>query len=269
METITGLKTCCVSGYLEKGVTEGEEIKLGKINSYVSRAKSDKTPTSTAIVLIHDAFGWTLNNSRLVADIYAKETGFDTYVPDFHNGSSMSQSILEVFLKQKTWTQRLSTYFSFIIGLPSIIGWLSLHGDKQTLPLVDKVIDELRNSIGVQKIGVAGFCWGGRYAILLGGGEPKVDAVVAFHPSFVNYDVDLIDIKVPVVFNLAEHDTYFTHKRINQTREIMTKKENAEVIVYVGMTHGWSLRGNTELPAVREARDKSHETTISFFKTNL
>ena len=38
------------------------------------------------VVIIPDLFGWTLNNSRVLADRYAERGGWTVYLPDFMDG---------------------------------------------------------------------------------------------------------------------------------------------------------------------------------------
>ena len=59
------------------------EIQLVGLNVY--HAKGAENATSS-ILYIHDAFGWKLINNRLLCDKFAKETGFDVYMPDFYDG---------------------------------------------------------------------------------------------------------------------------------------------------------------------------------------
>lgn len=39
------------------------------------------------VVIIPDVFGWTLNNSRVLADRYAERGGYTVYLPDFMDGT--------------------------------------------------------------------------------------------------------------------------------------------------------------------------------------
>lgn len=43
---------------------------------------STGTSSSIAILLIHDIFGWTFSNTRILADHLAEEVGATVYMPD-------------------------------------------------------------------------------------------------------------------------------------------------------------------------------------------
>lgn len=71
------MNDCCVKGFQWDGIPEGSEGKLGNNKTYVTGSNSD-----VAIMIIHDAFGWTFTNTRLLADHYSREVGATVYVPD-------------------------------------------------------------------------------------------------------------------------------------------------------------------------------------------
>ena len=56
---------------------QGKETKLANLNAYVSGTNKE-----VAILLVHDIFGWTFTNLRLLADHYAQEVGATVYLPD-------------------------------------------------------------------------------------------------------------------------------------------------------------------------------------------
>ncbi len=55
----------------------GKEIKLANNDTYVTGSNKD-----VAIMVVHDIFGWTFPNLRLLADHYAQEANATVYLPD-------------------------------------------------------------------------------------------------------------------------------------------------------------------------------------------
>ena len=66
-------------------------------------------------------------------------------------------------------------------------GTLTIITSDVTKPIIEKFIAAVRADSGVSKIGSVGFCWGGRYTILLSSSNdyPHLDAGVANHPSML------------------------------------------------------------------------------------
>jgi hypothetical protein len=69
--------TCCLRGFKWDTEPVGSESVVGNQKCYVTGPKSE-----VAIMIIHDLFGWTFGNTRLLADSYAVEVGATVYVPD-------------------------------------------------------------------------------------------------------------------------------------------------------------------------------------------
>jgi hypothetical protein len=71
------MSDCCLKGFRWNGKPQGQETKLAEIDCYVTGTNSN-----TAIMLIHDVFGWTFLNTRILADHLAEEVNATVYVPD-------------------------------------------------------------------------------------------------------------------------------------------------------------------------------------------
>lgn len=67
----------------------GLESKLANLDTYVAGSNTD-----AAVLIVHDIFGWTLPNLRILADHYAKEADVTVYLPDLYVLSSESSEIL-------------------------------------------------------------------------------------------------------------------------------------------------------------------------------
>ena len=88
------MSNCCLSGFKWDGKLTGQETRLGGNNTYVTGSNKEVSisiplqPTQTdmqhqaAIVILHDIYGWTSPNPRLLADHYAQEADATVYLPD-------------------------------------------------------------------------------------------------------------------------------------------------------------------------------------------
>ena len=85
------MKQCCATGSLHTGTPTGRVEKLHDLDCYIAEAPNGNP--KGAIVIIPDAFGWTLPNNRILADCYAKEADVTVYLPEFMNGQNIPMMI--------------------------------------------------------------------------------------------------------------------------------------------------------------------------------
>ena len=69
---------CCLRGFQWEAEPKGIDTTLAGRACYVAGSEN----ASAAIMIIHDLFGWTFRNTRLLADHYAEEVQATVYVPD-------------------------------------------------------------------------------------------------------------------------------------------------------------------------------------------
>lgn len=231
------------------------------------------------------AFGWKLNNIRLLADKYA-EAGFTAYVPDVHNGDSLSPSLLtsvEPTLPAKEQMSFLTKTLATLRAGASLGPWLLRHREAVARPVIEAYITEVRSIPGTDKVGVLGFCWGGRYAILAaqkpfsGQAGKGIDAAYTAHPSLCSIPGDFEEVSVPLSVALGEKDSYLGESDVNKIRDIMRKKldgeqgvkSDGEVVVYKDQVHGFALRGDQENEKDKKALDDAAQQGIDWFKKFL
>lgn len=75
----------CFQGSLHSGIPQGREIQLHGRFTYVAEPPEDGTVIGI-VVIVSNAFGWTLPNNRVLADTMAAEGSFRVYLPEFMNG---------------------------------------------------------------------------------------------------------------------------------------------------------------------------------------
>lgn len=76
----------CFSGTLRGDVIpSGSEETLHGLDTYVTGPEPGTTPLGT-VILLADAFGWKLRNTRALADAYARSVPCIVYVPDVMAG---------------------------------------------------------------------------------------------------------------------------------------------------------------------------------------
>jgi dienelactone hydrolase len=72
------MNECCVKGFKWDGQPQGRiETTSSGGSTYVTGSNPE-----AAILIVHDIFGWTFRNIRLLADAYAEEANATVHVPD-------------------------------------------------------------------------------------------------------------------------------------------------------------------------------------------
>ncbi|KAM0721660.1 hypothetical protein Q7P37_002585 [Cladosporium fusiforme] len=228
------------------------------------------------------AFGWSLPNIRLLADQYA-QAGFTAYVPDVHGGDSLPVSLLTSVEPTLATRERISFLTKTLNTLRAGAGlgpWLLRHREAVARPVIEAFITAVRSLPGTEKVGVVGFCWGGRYAILAaqkpfsGGAGRGVDAAYSAHPSLCAIPGDFEDVSVPLSIALGQRDSYLGETEIGKIQEVMDRKREAsgyegEVVVYKDQVHGFALRGDQENESEKKALDDAAKQGIDWFKKFL
>jgi carboxymethylenebutenolidase len=88
-------------------------------------------------------------------------------------------------------------------------------------------------------VGVVGFCFGGRIALLFGARSLEVDAVVPFHPGVVT-GKEVARLRAPVQFHHGSADRAVDVARTRElVKELKARKAAAELFEYEGADHGF------------------------------
>jgi carboxymethylenebutenolidase len=108
------------------------------------------------------------------------------------------------------------------------------------------------------KVGVVGFCFGGRYAFLAAA-QLDVQAAAGFHPTQIGASLDAAPaVKVPLSLHYGEIDPVTPPDEIAATRAALAGKPGIEIMVHPGAAHNFSLEGipgyNAEAARISDER---------------
>ncbi|KAK6513349.1 hypothetical protein TWF281_004978 [Arthrobotrys megalospora] len=266
--------SCCIRGSLHTGTPTGTEETIHKLPTYVAQPDNGGSgSTNGTIVVLPDTFGWDLINLRLLADSYAKRGNFRVLMPDVHFGDSFSKDSLDVAFPLKgyepPWYKRI---WSMAFAFPKFLIWFWSHRESVSRPIITNFMkdlrDELNSTPGGGKLGVIGFCWGGRYAVLM---DPYVDAIYSAHPSFLQVPAEVEAVTKPISFAVGEKDMVLPMKQVEKIKGILKKKEglDSEVVVYEGMEHSFAVRGNPAIEAAKKGLEGSETQAVEWFIKHL
>jgi dienelactone hydrolase len=275
------LLTDLFQGTIHAGLALGKEEMIHGLNTYVIGNRIDPRGI---IVMYSDIFGLLLPNNKLIADFYSKSGEWLVYLPDFFQGDPVPLKVADLLIpvdaaKQST----LGKYTGLLASAPSFIMWLMRHKEAPTNKVCMDFLQSLRRATPKsRKIGMVGFCWGGRYAIRAGlennmteiDGEkvPLVDAVVALHPSNMVLPGDVEAPVVPITYGWGLEDTAVNIELKGKVEEIHAKALKSgnklpemEHKIYKPGRHGFAVRGNPDDPLERACLVDSATQVLNWF----
>jgi len=116
-------------------------------------------------------------------------------------------------------------------------------------------------------LGVVGFCYGGRLALLLGARSSDVDAVVAYHPGPFQPQ-EMAKLKVPVLVHQGTADHSLPEgQTATLIKNLKSAKIRTEAYFYDGADHGFLAY--TRPMYKPDAAKLSWDRTVSFLKKHL
>jgi len=263
------MSSCCLSGQLHNHATPtGSVSTIGDLPTYVAEPSSkDKSKT---IIFLTDIFGYEFTNARLLADEYAK-AGFYVLVPDILQGDPLPPSFLQTIeppLKDQEQAGLIDKAKNTAIVGATLGTWLPKHREAVTLPIVEKLVDDVKKTPGVGKVGTIGFCFGGRYSILMA--HAKVDAAYACHPSLVAIPGDFEPVTKPLSIAVGTKDSLLSDEQNNEIKATLDKlSAPTEVVKYDDQVHGFSLRGDWSSDKDKKAQDAALQQGIAWFNEHL
>jgi len=264
----TGLSACCVTGHLHEGTPAGVVEKITDLDVYVS--KPEGSSKAKTILFITDIFGWDTPNARLLADEYAK-AGFYVYVPDFFKGDNISHDMLDTIAPRDPSSRSTLKVAEDNTKTMAAIGpWITRQREGVVKPLMDEFVKYLRADPLTGKIGAVGFCWGGRYALLLAG-EGTVDAAVANHPSMAAQS-EFEGINKPTQINVGTNDIFLPNETVDQVKQALSEKKADlafEINVFQDAVHGFAVRGDISQPQELKNKEGAANATIRWFNKYL
>jgi carboxymethylenebutenolidase len=197
-------------------------IKAHDGGSFQAYAAFPKTTPAPAIIIIPSIFG-TDEEMKGLVERYAEE-GYIALCPEIF------WRILPGVLSHTDDVEREKAY------------------DRMKRFDVEKGVDDIGAMVDTLKpmkeyngkFAVAGFCFGGRYA-LLAASRLGADAAVSFHGTLMGQNLDdAKKVTCPVSFHFGDNDKSVPVTEVEAIRDALKHNPKAEVFLYAGAAHGFS-----------------------------
>jgi len=238
---------CCTIGVKHEGAATGEVKKIGNINTYFAYPESKKT--EVAILLLTDVIGYDFINAQLIADQFAAN-GYYVVMPDLFEGDPIKLNGPPDFDFMQ-WMQKSG---------PS-----GGHTYKQTDPIVEAVIKDMKTNQGVKKIGAVGYCFGAKYVARFMTGGKGVDVGYMAHPSFVDAE-EIKALTGPLSISAAETDKIFPAEKRRETEDILKDMSIPyQITLYSGVEHGFAVRGDMSNKEVKYGKEAAFIQAVAWF----
>ncbi len=214
----------------------GDQVYRG----YLSRPVASET--TSALIVIHEWWGLNEDTRAMTEQLAAQ--GYTALAVDLYDGQSATQ-VRDAF--------KLSTNLS--------------SNEERGLANLKAAYDYLETEMGATKIGVIGWCLGGKWslktALMLPG---EIDATVIYYGSLTDDKDKLATLDMPIIGFVGTKDRL--HKEFVAFDANMKELgKDASVHIYEGAKHAFANASGTAYETV--AAEDSWEKTVNFLKTHL
>eukprot|EP00898_Chlorokybus_atmophyticus_P007805 jgi/Chlat1/8025/Chrsp7S07763 len=236
---MSNTKHCEDKGHVVAHESLGKEVKYNDLDIYINEDGHGKV----GVILVTDIFGWEFPNARKIADRFAA-AGFVVAMPNVLRGN---------YFDAEKHTD--------------LMAYIAQHPDERVCGDIDTTI-QLLKSLGCEKIGAFGFCWGGKYTTQYAADPSKIQAAAALHGSFLKIET-VKEHKVPVLYVFAGNDEYYPKEFVQELQQTIKSTPPHDFKEYAGVGHGFAVRGDLNDPTTAKAQDAALEETINWFKKHL
>jgi dienelactone hydrolase len=189
-------------------------------------------------------------NAQLIADQFAAN-GYFVVMPDLFEGDPIPLNRPADFDIMQ-WLQKSG---------PEGKG----HGPGQVDPIVEKVIKEMKSSMGVKKIGSVGYCFGAKYVARFAAEGKGIDVGCMAHPSFVDAD-EVKKMRAPLSIAAAETDQIFPAEKRRETEDILKEHDIPyQICLYSDVEHGFAVRADMSNKRAKFAKEAAFLQHVQWF----
>jgi carboxymethylenebutenolidase len=229
----------------------GTEIQItaGDGGTFAGYLALPKTLPAPGLVVLPEVFN-TNDHIRSVADGYADE-GFVVIAPDVY------------------WREEAGAYLPYTDeGRAKAQALRAAMGTDQFASDLGDVVATLKaRDDCTGKVGVMGFCLGGKFTYLSSVRHP-IDAAVSYYGVQIDEHLDEADaLKCPIILHFASTDPHVPAETVAAIEARMGGWDNVDIHVYSDTEHGFNRYGYP--PFDEKAAKLARERTLAHFRRLL
>ena len=215
----------------------GDQLHKG----YLSQPENIKA--KSGLIVIHE--WWGLNEDiHLMADQLAG-LGYDSLAVDLYDGKS-AEGVREAF---------------------QLMTGLSKNEDA-ALANLKEAYDYLTNELGVEKVGIIGWCLGGKWSLRGSLMLPnEIDATVIYYGSLIDDREQLATLEMPIIGFVGTKDRPYINQFIQFDKDLKALNKDYSIHFYEGAGHAFANASGTAYEP--EAAEDSWKKTVDFLAAHL
>ncbi len=284
--------TDCFKGVVHDYASPAGSVEtIHGVPTYIALSAADcQSSSKSTIIFITDAFGFNLDNSKLLADVYASRTGIRVLLPDIIPGGGVplsSLALMERATAPVAWWDVLGQIRRIMSGLQMMAIFMPFAiRTRKIFPSILHYARAVRADLPVGgKLGVAGMCWGGlqttkltEEAVEEGGKEALVDAHFTAHPAglkSLQFVESFQKFHVPFSMAVGDRDFVLSKDQVATVEASFRMYQGKgleygyEVKVYEGCGHGFAVRADPKKIVENEAAIQASNQAVEWFKKYL
>ncbi|KAF2220529.1 Alpha/Beta hydrolase protein [Elsinoe ampelina] len=204
---------------------------------------SGPADSETGVLFLTDIFGINFINSQLVADSFGAQ-GYYTVMPDLFRGDPVP-------------VDRPASF--------NITEWQSRNQPANIDPVIELALNEIRTNTNIKRLGVVGYCFGGKYVARFLGRNAGINAGYTAHPSNVAA-AEWAAVNAPLSIANAELDTTWPLAQARLAEDILRNSSVAwQLDTYSDVPHGFGIRANDSLPRQVFAKEQAFVQAVTWF----
>ncbi|GAB7365132.1 hypothetical protein MBLNU230_g6221t1 [Neophaeotheca triangularis] len=215
-------QTCGLHGVIHDEEPRGYVKEYDGETLYITNPPGrGKKSSSAAILYLSDIYGLGVPNNKLLADSLAA-AGYLVVVPDLFNGDPVPDGALA------------DPDFS-------LDAWRENHPPAQVRAIINSTLTTMRTTLGLERVGAAGYCFGGPYAAELLESDGFVLAGFTAHPTgATEAQWEAVGKPISVAYGARDSLVPATERRVAEDVFVEGGKV-FELALYAEAEHGFAV----------------------------